>query len=300
MYIIFPCILLILVICALTMTWRKKCVMKKLCHMSVKEKLCRLNELVRPFGFEYLLSQDIFTSLHDAWQRDFGYCRLYDNSASLAGMVFDCEPVYFDYKGCTWLIELWKGQYGINTGAEIGIYKADSLISRGQRSTTLFHTVPDEDLPFYEITLHDMNTPLYRVAQRHWWLTGFRMGYYREPEPLTLKAEITFPSYEMLNAFVRGLTECGYSYSDLEICRQHISFEFGTPHTRQPRCRQRIRAAFAQWKNRIFLRLYCHVTNDFCFTMDKLLYLCEYMPFAFRHMMHIRHKKKRRRKRHVC
>ena len=37
MYIIFPCILLILVVCALTMTWRKKCIMKKLCHMSVKE-----------------------------------------------------------------------------------------------------------------------------------------------------------------------------------------------------------------------------------------------------------------------
>lgn len=267
--------------------------------MSVKEKLGRLNELVRPFGFEYLLSQDIFTSLHNAWQRDFGYCRLYDKSADLFNMVFDCEPVYFDYKGCTWLIELWKGQYGINTGAEIGVYKADSLVSRGQRKSTLFHTVPDEDLPFCEMILQDKTASLYRVAARHWWLTGFRMGHYAEPEHLTLKAEITFPSFEMLSAFIQGLTECGYSYSDIEICRQHISFEFASPHTPLPRHARRIRAAFAQWKNRVFLRVYCHVTKEFRFTMDKLLYLYEYMPFAFRHMMHIRHKKAKRRRRHV-
>ena len=62
MYIIFPCILFIMVLCALLMVWRKKCIIKKICCMSVQEKLCRLNELVRPFGFEYLLSQDIFTS----------------------------------------------------------------------------------------------------------------------------------------------------------------------------------------------------------------------------------------------
>ena len=37
-------------------------------------------------------------------------------------MVFDALPVYFDYQKKTWLIEFWKGQYGINTGAEIGIY----------------------------------------------------------------------------------------------------------------------------------------------------------------------------------
>ncbi len=83
MYIIFPCIMFFLVICALLMFWRRKCIIRKICCMSVKEKLCRLNELVNPFGFEYLLSQDIFTSRKDAWQRDFGYCHLYDKSADL-------------------------------------------------------------------------------------------------------------------------------------------------------------------------------------------------------------------------
>mgnify|MGYP000621142798 CR=1 FL=1 len=55
---------------------------------------------------------------------------------------------YFDYQGKTWLLEFWKGQYGINTGAEIGIYRADTLLSPAQRPYTLFHTVPDENCPY--------------------------------------------------------------------------------------------------------------------------------------------------------
>ncbi len=302
MYIIFPCILFILVLCALLMVWRKKCIIKKICCMSVQEKLCRLNELVNPFGFEYLLSQDIFTSKKDAWQRDFGYCWLYDKSADLFNMVFDCEPIYFDYEGCTWMIELWKGQYGINVGAEIGIYRADSLVSRNQRTTAMFQTEPDCDLPFFEYTLYYETSPMYRIAQRHWWLTGFRMGEYAKPEHLLMKTEITFPSCDMQNAFVRGLIDCGYSQEDIHVWNQQVLFRFSRPHTRQPRSAHSIRTAFALWKNRIFLKIYCHVTKHFCFTMDKLLYLYEYMPFAFRHMMHIRRKKKkkRRRKKHVC
>lgn len=302
MYIIFPCILFVMVLCALLMVWRKKCIIKKICCMSVQEKLCRLNDLVNPFGFEYLLSQDIFTSRKDAWQREFGYCWLYDKSADLFNMVFDCEPIYFDYEGCTWMIELWKGQYGINVGAEIGIYRADGLVSRHQRTTAMFHTVPDCDLPFFEYTLYHDHCAMYRIAQRHWWLTGFRMGQYAEPGCLLMKTEITFPSCDMQHAFVRGLIDCGYAQEDIHIWNLQVSFSFSRPHTRQPRCMHGIRSAFAMWKNRIFLKVYCHVTKPFCFTMDKLLYLYEYLPFAFRHMMHIRHKKKKRRRRrkHVC
>ena len=42
MYIIFPCILFIMVLCALLMVWRKKCIIKKICCMSVQEKLCQI------------------------------------------------------------------------------------------------------------------------------------------------------------------------------------------------------------------------------------------------------------------
>lgn len=311
MYIIFPCILLFLMICVLLLAWRKESIIRKIRCTPVLSKLCRLNEIVRPFGFEYLLSQDIFTSRMDAWQREFGYCEAYDRCAVRFNMVLNYKPVYFDYKGCTWMIELWKGQYGINTGAEIGIYRADSLIPKIHRSSAWFHTVPDDELPFFEMTLYEGTSPLYRVAQRHWWLTGFRMGHYCEPEALLLKVNITFPSSEMSHAFRRGINDCGCDFSNLCFCGQQVSFDYGIPRPadepaayscrlpRQTRKKRHIRAKFAQWENRIFLRLYRHVTKPFTTTMDQLLYLYEYLPAAFRHMLHIRHKKSLRRRGHV-
>ena len=77
-------------------------------RLSVPEKVYRLNCLLAPFGFEYQISQDIFVTRLDAWQRDYGYRSLYDRASPLLGMVFDCEPVYFDYQGKTWLLEFWK------------------------------------------------------------------------------------------------------------------------------------------------------------------------------------------------
>lgn len=311
MYIIFPYILLFLMICVLLLAWRKESIVRKIRCMSIHSKLCRLNELIRPFGFEYLLSQDIFTSHMDAWQREFGYCEAYDRCAVRFNMIFNCEPIYFDYKGRTWMIELWKGQYGINTGAEIGIYRADSLIPKIRRSSAWFHTVPDDELPFFEMTLYEGSTSLYRVAQRHWWLTGFRMGNYCEPEALLLRISITFPSSEMNHAFLRGIVNCGSAVHDIRFCGQQVSFEYGIPcpevppaapsydPSRQPKKKRRIRAAYAQWKNRIFLKLYFHVTKPFTCTIDRLLFLYEYLPAAFRHMLRIRHKKTLRRKRHV-
>ena len=58
-------------------------------------------------------------------------------------MVFDALPIYFDYRGRTWLIELWKGQYGINTGAELGIYHADKILSESEYKTALFTAAED-------------------------------------------------------------------------------------------------------------------------------------------------------------
>lgn len=61
-------------------------------------------------------------------------------------MVFNALPVYFDYDGRTWLIEFWKGQYGLHTGCEIGVYCSDRILRPAERSAELFHAVSDEEL----------------------------------------------------------------------------------------------------------------------------------------------------------
>ncbi len=83
----------------------------------------------------------------------------------------------------TWLIELWKGQYGINTGCELGIYYADEIISPDKYSSTLFHSAKTEDM--LEVSLHlnkldSKNHSRYirlgDMQKKHWWLTIFKMG----------------------------------------------------------------------------------------------------------------------------
>lgn len=295
MYFIFSLLLFVLLILAVFFRFRRKRLIRRICALSVPEKVYRLNCLLAPFGFEYQTAQDIFLSRHDAWQRSYGYCQFYDLASPGLGMVFDCEPVYFDFQGKTWLVEFWKGQYGINIGAEIGIYQADSLLTPEERAKALFHTVPDEDLPVFELELKKGATCLYRILCRHWWLAGFCMGRYCEPELLTLRLAVTVSSAEMLASLRRGLLDAGYSPEDLCICGHRLSLTFAVPRSPQPRQLQPVLSRLSQWRNQMFLWLYCKITAPFCFSLDQLLYLAEYLPFAFRHMIFIQKKKTPRR-----
>ena len=121
MYLTISIIVLIAIVCLIVFHWRKKKIICKICCMSDMHKCRLLNELVEPLGYNYYSKQDIFSSRLDAWQKDFGYGAIYDRGAPYFNMVFDSYPVYFDHDGKTWLIEFWKGQYGINTGSEVGI-----------------------------------------------------------------------------------------------------------------------------------------------------------------------------------
>lgn len=84
-----------------------------------------VGDSIRAAGFEYDNEQDIFYSVIDAWQYDYGYCRLYDEFSAPLSMIFDCDPIYFEYNNKNWLIEFWKGQYGICTGFEVGVYASE-------------------------------------------------------------------------------------------------------------------------------------------------------------------------------
>lgn len=81
-----------------------------------------LNNMLKTYGYSYDVKQDIFISNHDAWQRAMGYTRIFDEAAAPMSMIIDCEPIYFEYDNKRWLIEFWKGQYGMTTGCEIGVY----------------------------------------------------------------------------------------------------------------------------------------------------------------------------------
>lgn len=293
MYLLSGLLLLLCIFFFLLNRHRKKCIIRKICEMEPCEKLRLLDELARPFGFFYICQEDIMTSALDAWQRKFGYCALFDRTAPRFNMVFDCEPVYFSWQDRTWLIEFWKGQYGINTGAEIGVYRADGLIPPKKRSSALFSGVPDEELLPMSMELFFRGQSLFAVRQRHWWLTGFRMGRFARPEELTLICSVTFPNHCMLQSFVEGMTEAGYGRCELDICNLTVSFRFAEPRAGQPRAGRRILTWWASCKNRLFCRIYCRITRPFSCTADKLLYLYYFLPAACRHMLRLRRMPKR-------
>ncbi len=94
-----------------------------------QEVFVSFDDLIKETGFAYDKERDFFYSSLYPWQRRFGYTRLYDVVAPTLSMIIDSEPIRFEYKGYKWMIELWKGQYGMTTGCEVGVYSTKKPIN---------------------------------------------------------------------------------------------------------------------------------------------------------------------------
>ncbi|MDR3244727.1 MAG: DUF4474 domain-containing protein, partial [Elusimicrobiota bacterium] len=187
-------------------------------------------------GFYYDPKQDIIYSTLNNLQRSLGYCSLYDKNAYLMSSIIECEPIYFSYNGFEWMIELWKGQYGLETGCEVGLYKRpqDQPISLIEQLVTgkIYSCVGDKDLITMSFALiKDGNAILQRGPQQHWWLTGFKWGEFSKPEELKVKYTLGFNDDAMPKAFIEGLKKLHYSY---EINGNSASFVFDRPFSAQP------------------------------------------------------------------
>ena len=261
--------------------------------MSEQEKNLQLNELVSPFGYWYDSEQGIFSSRTDAWQKSFGYSQFYDNAAPFLNMVFDCQPIYFDYQNQTWLIEFWKGQYGINTGCEVGIYHSDTLLTPEEYKTALFHAVDERQYFDISTTLRRSGHPVADLHMSHWWLTIFSMGCFSRPKELSLEITLCFPSFEMQDAFVDALLGSGYNPREIQLSIHgfQVSFVFYAPVKSNGFIRY-IHNGFILWKNHLFCKLYHFVTRPCMTPCDKLLYLYHYVPFAFRRVLRLHRRQK--------
>lgn len=295
MYLFFGIFFLILLFFFCINHFRRKKIIKKICSMRMDEKCRILSDFIEPFGYSYLLPQDIFTSRIDAWQRKFGYCHFYDEAAYHFNMIFDCLPIYFNYQGRTWMIELWKGQYGINTGCEIGVYYADRILEDDELRHELFQCANNEDMLKLHFNLYQNNKTIAHLCKVHWWLTAFSMGCFSMPSNLTMYVSITLDNEDMTNAFVKGLIKAGYNQKEIRICCNTVSFTFGESAV----CYglwKRLRRKAAQCVNRFWCRIYLFVTRPFCLSIDRLLYLYYYLPFAFRKILCIRKYKKMKKR----
>jgi UDP-2,3-diacylglucosamine hydrolase len=202
-------------------------------------------------GFWYDPGQDIIFSRIDPLQRMFGYAYAYDAAALAMDSIIDCEPIFFDYAGKHWMIELWKGQYGLETGCEIGVYNRtigstsfvygilDATI--GQRPgdsnpshNLFFDCANDSELLLMSSTLYRSGHKVFsRGPEKHWWLTGFKWGVLSDPTELEMDVSIECLDGVMRAALVGALD--GMGYQNVQTDGNTVKFRFDTPKTAQPR-----------------------------------------------------------------
>ena len=218
-----------------------------------------LDQIFEDAGFSYDKKQDIFYSRMDAWQRKYGYCRLYDEAAAPFSMIFDSEPIYFEYANRKWLIELWKGQYGLTTGCEIGIYTTDE---QNINQFTVYDCVGDEDLLQLSFYLRKNDSVLFGRSGRHWWLTGFVLGEFSEPDELKMDVAITLKDDEMCRAFIRELQDTGYSEQEIRVSKNTVGFTFSEPYSPQPYSRTELLSSIQQKKNKLLCEQYQKIAAD--------------------------------------
>lgn len=261
-------IFVIIGLLALFLLWRKYSTIRKFKNINDYKSF---NKLLKPYGFSYDEYKDLFYSNLDAWQRDKGYCRLYDEAAAPMSMIIDSEPIYFEYHGRRWLIQFWKGQYGMTTGVEIGVYNTSRPdINSEYFKGTFYEAVDDNDLLDMSFTLLKNGKTMMRRRATHWWVTGFKLGEFSQPWELVAYLDIHLKDSTMRNAFVKGLIEAGYSYDELTIIGNTVVLTFDKPRSPQPYTRTKITDQITQEKNRLLCESYQEMTADYDTMLDKI------------------------------
>lgn len=174
-------------------------------------------------GFDYDAGQYLVIGAMQAWQRQFGFCRLYDTLSPLVFMDYDTVRIKFQYGEMDWMVQLWKGNYAITNGAEIGIYHKPT-----NRLVEFYDCAEDGELPQMAMTLRKGDQILFtRGLQPHWWMTGFQLGTLYKPAQLTLDGQLVFEDPGMRDAFVKAFRQqvCPLT-SSLQVEGDLVSFSW--------------------------------------------------------------------------
>lgn len=239
---------------------------------NIPERVQELNDEIKNFGFSYEPYQDVFFSLLNPWQRQLGYCRLYDEACAALSMIIDCEPIPFEYGGRRWLIEFWKGQYGMNTGGEVGIYytKGPNLNIPGVFNGTFYYCPKDDECINMSFAFKKNGNLLFTRSGYHWWLTGFKLGEYSKPSELSMEIVMELYDRKMASAFVEALKREGYKEDEYRLRSNKVMILYDKPHTKQPLTRTVFTDYIMQRNNESLCNSYNYLTASYTDTLDKL------------------------------
>ena len=172
-------------------------------------------------GYRYSYKGDYYyTDDKDCWQRFFGFNFAYDTIAPLYFFEYDYVRVFFNYQGQDWMIQMWKGQYGlVFYGSEVGVYTKPE---KEESASKFAHYAAADSADYLKISTamyhEDYLTGEYelefeRPYDDYWWASGFVPGHLRDTTPcdeLRTVTHITFKDEYMCDMFCDGLLECKF------------------------------------------------------------------------------------------
>lgn len=129
------------------------------------------------FGYLYEPKEKYFYTADDPWQRNIGYNSIFDTASPITLINFDTMRLRFEYGNKDWMIQVWKGQYGlIFYGAEVGVYTKPK-----DRKLMHYDCASDSELlkmsmAFYEYKGGEWQKRFTRPYGYYWWCTGFVPG----------------------------------------------------------------------------------------------------------------------------
>lgn len=156
-------------------------------------------------GFNFSLNEAITYATVNCWMRNFGFCVFYDIAANSMPLLFryNTRRFHFDYNGLEWMIQIWKGNYVVANGGEVGLYNRDPNNKFG----TFYNCANDEQMLEMSMQIYAGDTLLVnRPKQLHWWINGFNLSKTTYlPGSLTMKFSIRMTDEEMLKAFCEAI-----------------------------------------------------------------------------------------------
>lgn len=155
-------------------------------------------------GFNMNLSEMLVYATINCWMRDFGFCYFYDVAANSMPIFFNyiTRRFKFEYNGLEYMIQIWKGNYTVSNGGEVGVYCRDK-----SKFGSYYDCANDEQMLEMSMQiLHGDKVLVNKPAQLHWWVNGFNLGLRMYlPESLTMKFSIVMEDEEMLMAFTEAI-----------------------------------------------------------------------------------------------
>ncbi len=169
------------------------------------------------YDYNYYYANDKTT-----WQDEFGFAMVYDFIAPYFGYAYDSVRVFFTYDNQDFMVQLWKGQYIVLRGGEIGIYHRDADGLK-RDPYTLYNASDEKYWPTMDVSIYEQKKEgdpaeayellFKRPVDKYWWCTGFVLGVPRNTNPsdeLRMEAVLTFNDSEMVAGFAKGLVEHGF------------------------------------------------------------------------------------------